>query len=350
MGKEALAFNDQFYKKEIASIDRVIEDDLVSYLGEYRFQVSAYDYRMGLQGNKLTDPNTGELMAQKAKKAIFQRQLKGLKSDREEAELTGLLRLEQKLLENPFGTAVWLSPKGLEEEGYGDYGFAYVGKRDKDGIALTAVRLNGSTLNQFNEVKRVLNIEGSEFKTAEDFLANPWVIKKPADNVKEIIKKQFDAKDNGAGDKLERAKNIFAGHFKDFVEIVKHGSEEAIKKARNVIENLVIEFIRNGEENTRENIVFLSNFRAPVLGAAMEMKEYNKQPEVVMGSCGASGKTESSNLSFLKSSYTSTSSLDSDEFGSLAFKCPVCGVVNVRPRGELLSACQHCNSSEVMCE
>jgi len=289
-------------------------------------------------------------MTLKAKKAIFQKQTEELDSSRERAELSGLLQFEQKLLENPFGTAVWFSPKGPEEEGYGDYGFAYVGKRDKDGVSLTAVRLNGSTLDQFNEVKRILNIEGPDFKKAEDFLANPWLIKKPAEDVKKIIKKQFDAKDNGEGDKLERAKNIFAGHFKDFAEIVKYGSEEAIKKARNVIENLVIEFIKNGEESTRENIVYMSDFKAPALIAAMEMKEYNKQPEVVMGSCGASGKTESSNLSFLKSSYTSMSSLDSDEFGSLAFKCPTCGVVNVRPRGELLSACQYCNSSEVGCE
>ena len=51
----------------------------------------------------------------KDKKAIFQRKLKGLRVDREEAELTGFLRFEQKLLENPFGTAIWFSPKGPSE-------------------------------------------------------------------------------------------------------------------------------------------------------------------------------------------------------------------------------------------
>lgn len=39
----------------------------------------------------------------------------------------------------------------------------------------------------------------------------------------------------------------------------------------------------------------------------------------------------------------------SDEFGSLAFKCPSCGKTNVRPKGKLLSHCQQCGTNKVAC-
>lgn len=42
--------------------------------------------------------------------------------------------------------------------------------------------------------------------------------------------------------------------------------------------------------------------------------------------------------------------LGEDEFGSLEFECPRCGKINVRPRGRLISRCQHCGSSDVSCE
>lgn len=39
----------------------------------------------------------------------------------------------------------------------------------------------------------------------------------------------------------------------------------------------------------------------------------------------------------------------SDEYGSLAFACPNCRKTNVRSKGQFLSSCQHCGSSDVAC-
>jgi hypothetical protein len=352
MGKEALAFKVEPYRGEMPSIDRVIYNDFLSYLGEYRFKLLEFDYRQGLNKGKLTDPETGEPWQIKGRKAILQKQKDGLPISREVADLAGITSLEEKLLENPLGTIVWFSPRGPEEQGYGDYGFANIGKRDKDGIAFTAIRLNGSTIDQFNQVRNSLGIGGSNFRQAEEFIACPWIVNKSVEDVKDVIRRQFGVRDNGAGSKFERAKIVFADHIKDFIEFVKHGTQGQIQKARNTIENLIIEYIKRGEEKNQENVVFMSDFRTPVLAAAMEMTQYLKEPEPVKGSCGSSStKKKQSNNVFTNLGGDSSSSGKDKEW----FTCPKCHYKADRPVGDTCPGCgltkeQFAESGALMCE
>lgn len=337
MGKESSAFEVGLYRGEVPATDKVIYNDLLSYLGEYRFKLPEFDYRQGLNKGKLTDPQTGESWQIKGKKAILQKQKEGLPISREAADLTGITNLEERLLENPLGTIVWFSPRGPEEQGYGDYGFANIGKRDKNGIAFTAIRLNGSTIDQFNQARNNLGIGGSDFRQAEEFIACPWIINRSVEDVKDVIRKQFGVRENGMGDKFEKAKIFFADHFKDFIELVKHGTQEQIEKARNSIENLIIEYVKKGEESNQENVVFMSNFKAPALVAAMEMKQYSKEPEVAKGSCGSSTVKKKSNNVFDGLSGNSSNNPLSEK--KEWFTCPKC---NYKADGPIGNTCPGC--------
>lgn len=339
MGKqEAIAFNEQFYQREMPAKNKVIESDFISFLGEYRFEVPEYNFRQGFRNGRLTDPNTGELWSEKGKKAIFQKRSEGLSTVREEAELIGLSSIEEQLSESPSGTIIWFSPKGPEEEGYGDYGFAYIGKRDRDGLSMTAIRLNGSDIDQFNEVSEELGIQAG-FQKAENFLQAPSVITKPVEDVKATIKKGFDFTDNGRGKLLEKAKIVFADHFRELFAIIKNGTEDQIQKARNAVEIMIIDFIKREEADSKGNVVYMDNFRAvPALARAMEMTYYTREPEAVKGSCGSSStkKTQSNGI------FTSLSGDFSDNFLSRNkewFTCPKC---NYKADGPVGNTCPGC--------
>jgi hypothetical protein len=62
----------------------------------------------------------------------------------------------------------------LREDGYGDYGFGYVGKLNGSVLEMTAIRLEDPQINDFNKATNAL--WENEYKTAEDFLETPKVI------------------------------------------------------------------------------------------------------------------------------------------------------------------------------
>lgn len=67
--------------------------------------------------------------------------------------------------------------------------------------------------------------------------------------------------------------------------------------------------------------------------------EYGYEPPIERGSCGSTGS----------SSDIFGMTLRDDEHGGRTFECPTCHLINIRPEGELLRACQHCGSDKVAC-
>lgn len=286
------AFRVEFYEK---ATDRQIEDDLVSFIGEYRFGVPEFEYELGIVDGKLTDPSTGESMVVKAQRAVETRQKEGLNVSREMAEKIGMNVLETKISKKPNGTVVWFSPPGSKDEGYGDYGFAYVGKIQGNGLKMTAIRLESSTVSDFNSAAE--GLWGQTYETAEDFLSSPQVIEEDGEKVKEFIHGNFEIKD-------ERVKKIFdvvckdmAGQFEEFKAVVRGGVKQKIHNAVHVIENMSIRLKQKYEvEIDKENVIFITNPNLPSLKTALQMSEYTKVPPSVRGSCGISAKQESNDI------------------------------------------------------
>lgn len=337
---EAQAFRHEFYK---GATRRQIEDDVVSYLAEYRLEVAEFNYTLDLIDGNLVDPVSGELMVDKARKAIDVRNQDGLNSSRERAELEGLVSLTDQIRENPNGTVVWFSPPGAEEEGYGKYGFGYVGKRNGNVLEMTAIRVEDPQMIDFNEAKDAL-WGGEEFLVAEDFLRSPKVIDVEADKVKEFIHGNFEIKNKDGSRVFERIRGNLSSVINEYAQVALDGTEEEQHLALHVVENLAIELRQKYEdEYAKGNIVYLTDYKVPTLAAAMVIKRYIVPPPKVKGSCGSTGKTESNDIfrsikSVAKKGSTKQRDFEFNEAGP----CRLCG--RDVPCGPCF-ICERCNDS-----
>ena len=334
--RQALAFKHEFYE---GATRKQITDDVVSYLGEYRFQVPEFNYTMGLKNGRLTDPNSGEQMILKAKKAIDTRRIEGLNTSREEAEFEGLLNIEKQLREKS-GTLVWFSPPGNEKDGYGPYGFGYTGRVKGDVVEMTAIRVENPQIGDFNRASQAL--WGKRYERAEDFLSSPQVIDIEPNRVKDFIHGNFEIKDNKGKEIFRRALRRLDGVINEYVHIVKRGTSEQKRKALYALENITLEVKKNLESSLDTNVIYFSDYMHPNLAAAMATKKYTSEPPKVLGSCGTTGRVESndifSNLNLFKDSARSilnNNSKDETEW----FTCPKCSYKADGPIGNTCPGC-----------
>lgn len=282
----AQAFKVEFYER---AKRQQVRDDLVSYLGEYRFEIPQFNYELGVKEGKLTDPETGDFMTDKARKAIKDRASDGLKTSREFAELKGLGVLESQLSKK--GTIIWFSPQGAKEDGYGDYGFAYVGNLEEDKLKMTAIRLESPTLSDFN--RATSSLFNKEFETAEEFLSSPQIIDIDQEEVKQFIKGNFYIKDERWGRVFDKSMRSMRNVIDDCVDLIMYGTEEQKHTALHVVENLSIELkAKYSSQLKSENIDYI-----PLsLSSAMKTRRYTAPPPKVLGSCGATSQPESNDI------------------------------------------------------
>ncbi len=334
-------------------LEKEIREDVISYLWEYRFSGQKYDYSLSFTDGKITDIHRGESMVVKGERAVEDRKIRGLSTTREEAELVGIKRLEDQLslLKNE-GTIIWASPPGSTEDGYGDYGFLYVGKVRSDDssnkeITMTAIRVESPTVKGFNEVFSDLLKDKVEAKNPEDFISAPLVLERQMDigHIEEILHKVFLYEEKTKEKELfKRVLKRLNPLITDFTNFYGKASPEERQKALYALENYAL--ILKAEENVldKENVIYVSQKQEQSLVAIMPVLGY--EPPKVLGSCGST-KTESNNIFGPKTILNSL--LEDDNYGSRAFKCPRCGQVNIRPKNELVSHCQYCGSNEVSC-
>jgi len=290
--KEVQAFSHEFYR---AASDRQIRDDVVSYLGEYRFEVSEFDYELNLKDDKLIDPASGESMVEKASRAVKLRRKDGLNISREVAEVKGLLSLEEQLKANPKGCVVWFSPPGAFEEGYGKYGFGYTGKVTDDKLKMTAIRLEDPQMRDFN--KASLALWGvSDYRCAEELLETPRVLNLDKSKIKDFIYGNFEIKDQESKGIFEKAKKDLEGVISEFTIVARKGTSQEQHAALHVIENLSLELKNKYRQRLESETIFLSDYKIPTLAIAVNMQKYTAVPEGVKGSCGISTKTESNDV------------------------------------------------------
>lgn len=333
--QKSLAFRHEFHQD---AKERQIRDDLVSYLGEYRFEVSEYNYRLGIANGILVDPNTGESMSLKAKKAIEFKRRRSLNTSREEAEFEGFINLEKGLSERPFGTVVWFSPPGPKGEGYGDYGFAFVGKRNGNELEMTAIRLEKPTINDFNKATSALWGEKG-YKKAEDLLRQPMVIDISLGKVKEFVHGNFEVQDEKSKTVFAKALEKLGGIIEEASLIIKNGTLEQKQKALHTVENLAIELKERLGSLFKENVIFMSDYRISKLATFMEIDKYTNKPKVVAGSCGNTSSKNVFSSSNVFSKYSSLSSLLSSEENEW-FTCPRC---NYKANGPVGDECPSCH-------
>lgn len=322
------------YKNNIP--EQVVYDDVVSYLGEYRFSLPKYTYSLKFKDGKLRDPNRNDSMEELSQRAIDLKKKEWKPSVREQAELRGFQSLNDQLKYAKTGsTIIWASPPGPKEDGYGDYGFVYFGKventnsEDKS-IKMTALRVEKPSIAQFSKAIQMFGDEKANNRSAEEFLANPQVF---AEDIKEgyaeaILGRVFDFKPNEK--EQEKFNQIIKKMFPLIWDFVK--SSRSLRGLYS-LENYAIELKKDYERFEMEGAIEVVDFSVPkairdIIG------NYGHEPPKMAGSCGSTNnnRTRTSNIF---NALSSLNSLSEEEW----FTCPKCGFKADGPVGNKCPGC-----------
>lgn len=326
--------------------DQALINDVISYLGEYRFSLPKFSYGLKFSNGRLKDPCKGDSMRDIAQKALERRMIDKKSISREKAEAQGIVNLDSQLeFAKDNDTIVWASPPGPKEEGYGNYGFIFVGNIRSDSLTekkinMTAVRIENPKIEQFNQAMYLFTGEKTNYKTAEEFIANPKVIggNLNEDYTDALLGMSFSFKPNAK--EQEKFDHIIQRMFpliSEFVHSAKNPWKSKQEKLKELysLENYALELKREyGQSLTgRGNIIvdFKSALKLPDI-----VGEYGHEPPKVAGSCPSS-----SSSSLTSSNILSNKSLLNDLLGDQEwFHCPKCGYQADGPIGDTCPGCK----------
>lgn len=327
--------------------DMELRDDVISYLGEYRLNVQKYNYSLcfsnGQDGLRLRDVYGREALRSKALRTIERRELLGEPTTREEAELWGIASLEDQLRFAQTGdTIIWASPPGPKEEGYGDYGFIYVGNVLRNGqavhLSMTAIRVEKPTIAQFNGALTAFTGISTDFDSAEDFLQTPRVVRREVDSnmIEEILGRHFFFEKNNTENVFQKVIGKLRPMVEQFIDLVKGGAQEEKLKAFYALENYALELKGRYEQQSQGNVSHFDDWHAYQLYDIMHT--HGHESPQVSGSCGPSGKTRSNGL------FSRYEALMKAIFGEQEwFNCPKC---NYQADGPVGNTCPGCGISK----
>jgi len=317
----------------------VLIDDIVSYLGEYRFKLPEYFYILDFADGQLIDPHRRESMEQMSQRAIDLRNSKGRSSAREQAEKIGFQELDRQLITAQIGDSIlWMSPMGLESEGYGNYGFAFFGKVNggfEKRISMKAKRIEKPTLDQFNKVNEVLIQEKTTHQKAEDFLSSPKVLQNLSEEYLDLVlKKVFNFRPNEEVQKMfKKVIGRVSSMISDLADLLMNPwkTKEEKVKGLNAVENYVLKLKDEYEALPWENIIYDRNQRiGDIVG------DYGHKPPAAAGSCGSTGNKDGFTTGNVFAKGSGLNSLLSEEEW---FNCPKCKFQADGPVGNQCPGC-----------
>jgi hypothetical protein len=345
------------YKEKVP--DQALINEIVSYLGEYRFRVPKFNYQLEFSGGRIKDPQKKELMLDTAERALSEKISNHKNYSRELAEKRGIESLEHQLNKAEKGdTIFWASPPGPEEEGYGDYGFVFVGRFSGKELQMTAVRIDSPKIEQFNEAMRLFTKEKTNYKTAEEFIANPKTIKEQFEEgyADALLNKAFLFKPNKEEqEKFNQIMLKMSPLIRDFVQSAKDPFKSKAEKIKELysLENYALKLKADYSQPSilKENVVV--DFRQIPRLADIRGK-YGYEPPKVAGSCPSANK--SSNL-FSKGSFINSLLNNSLSGEQEWFHCPnpKCGYVATGPIGNTCPGCgltkeQYAQETGISCD
>jgi len=352
---------DESLKQEILQMrEQEIQDNIVRYIGEYRLGVKFDEFYYQTVQDQFGNIHIGTQegpVRDIFRRAITDREEKGLSVRREVAECLGFEKFEKELLERPEGSmAVWVSPPGKASEGYGGYSFTFIAQSEQDGekkkIRVIPYR-NEFTLKKHNEYLSKITGQEVNFDMDTQFLSNPFFIEnsdeiKSPEDILEIIGEQEKFDNSWNQEFTKKAWPLIQG----FIYLVKqNASDELLLKAKYALENFAIAFREDKEAAVHSLNLSESDWRQydSLITIHAYIDEWGSTaPPPVNGSCGSTGGDLISALTLMENQQQ-FGDLQKDKYGKRTFDCPDCKKENVRPYNTLLSRCQHCKSANVAC-
>ncbi len=264
----------------------VVYKNLESLLGEYVFEVPKYDYLLGYKDGKLIEPVTNETWISKTLKTIDSKKNEGKNTSREEADLEGFVRLEKRLINAPVGTTiVWMSPPGPKKEGYGDWGFVYVGEIGDEGrILMKALRVEKPRLLDYSLFYALISNDPFNPVIEEDFIAHPLVISDlNVQQIRSLITGFFIQKDAQNNSIFYQAMHELSPYIDKYLKILKRGGSKAFEQqAFNALLNYSLDLKDRLEEGRSDEI-------PQSFSSVFERYAYRVPP--LAGSCGSIGSS-----------------------------------------------------------
>ena len=317
--------------------ERNISDNIIRYLGEYRLGVKFDEFHYLIKTNDAGETYLESPHADPGpilniyRKAIAYRQERGLSVKREVAECAGFQKLQDGLADAPVGTmALWISPPGSKEDGYGTHSFTFIAQIVEDPEEGKSLRIipyrNELSIEEHKEYLEYFDQDAQDYNTDTDFLANPTIIGQldtiqTPDDIISLIG-EIDKFNIEWRDKLIPLVMPLVG---GFIQLIReNASDQQLLRARYAIENRVLEEKKYilGEEKTPK-IVFENN-------PQIVFERYgNITPPIVGGSCGSS----STPMEFHKESGKNWEYSPGD--------CVVC-----RQKNTMVGPCKICKSCE----
>lgn len=233
---------------------------------------------------------------------------------REDAEVTGFEKIEEFLTDSKEGTiVVSFSPPGQEGSIY-KQNFYDIFTKTREGVKLSRY---SSVLSSSEYAKFMLEMgfEGNGEIADDAFLiSNPIKIDDPRFKTPEDLHRYLHKKHE---------------------YITKEEFEERIRLCL----PLILDYANNPTPQKYNAILNLADmpektFLSLESLAAIPVRQ-------VMTGCGVSKAGGVFSVSEF--------GVGNDKYGERTFKCPECGLTNVRPENKLISKCQHCGSSKVAC-
>ncbi|MEX2007173.1 MAG: hypothetical protein WD992_00145 [Candidatus Levyibacteriota bacterium] len=286
------AFNLE-YKKEVPK--KSLYEDIVSYIGEYRLNLQKFDYSLKQSSAGLADPNTGESMLSKAKSSIEDKGRRGLPTHREQSELWALGVLRNSLPFTQAGdTILWASPQGPKEEGYGEYGFLFVGKIGEDEVKMTAVHIDNPTLEQYSTAMTILTGVPTNYYNADRFLSEPRILQEDIDPaiIDKVLEYVFQYKvDEKEKERLNRTLGKLDPVIEDLIKFVKTGTNQEKLRAFHALENYALQ-LKDEEASVKTSSY--SRFQPQYqVRLADIINSHGYEPPKAAGSCGSTDSSSS---------------------------------------------------------
>lgn len=349
--------SDAFPLEHLQNIPRKsFEDNVKSYFGEYLFSISRYEYELHFNSDTsgishIVDPHDGKAMTVKAQRAIKKREDMWKNTSREVAEYQGLISLEEQLCTAPENsTIIWTSPPGAPEDGYGDYGFFFVGtvnasknNDDVKKIIMTAFRINNQTVEQCSRAISQLTCDTVYFQNAEECIAHPTIVSQEKSyRIPSVLQEVFHFTCDIESEQLfEKTMKILHPTIQSFIDLIQSGaSKEMIQRGFYAIENYAIglrRIIKKQSLDTERTSSRIDIFQAIVPFHTLVHHFGSQPPPAISGSCGSTS-VKSGNI-FNNSLSSIISLLHSEQSEDFICPNPQCKEKSTPPVGDSCPKC-----------
>lgn len=295
---------------------QAIENDVKSYLGEYRLGVQKYDFELeysyGEDGLHMRSKDDKESMLKKSYRAIMD--APSSKKKRRHSEYQNLLNVENIINTANNGDLYFYfsPPDPNKEDDEGKYGFCFIGEVvdiendenktvKKAKVKNTAINIPSNDLQRYIQALSTLGAETTDIQTPEDFIARPFKLHSQISraDIDSVLSDCFDyTPDPQDKDRFEMIMTIMNRDIKQFVTMIKHGySNEDILVGLYALENKALE-LKNIETDQLSEMIRI-NIK-PIISTndygyqddfMYLIRNYGYKPPAVGGSCGSTGET-----------------------------------------------------------